>query len=102
MSELVGAAERSLVLEDFSAEELDVAAVVGSVPDAPFLADRRVVVLREAGRFNLDQLQPLPVLPGGAAADHQTGGGGGRRPAAGQVRQRRSSPCPARPWSTPM
>jgi DNA polymerase III subunit delta len=59
VNELVGTAERSLVLEDFSGEELDVAAVAGACQTPPFLADRRVVVLREAGRFNLDQLQPL-------------------------------------------
>ncbi len=34
VNELVGGAERSLVLEDFSAEELDVAAVAGRMPDA--------------------------------------------------------------------
>ena len=54
-----GGAERSLVLEDSSAEELDVAAVAAACQTPPFLADRRVVVLREAGRFNADQLQPL-------------------------------------------
>jgi DNA polymerase III subunit delta len=59
VNELVGGAERSLVLEEFSADELDVAAVAGACQTPPFLADRRVVVLREAGRFNLDQLQPL-------------------------------------------
>ena len=33
-------------------EELDVAAVVGACRTPPFLADRRVVVLRDAGRFD--------------------------------------------------
>jgi DNA polymerase-3 subunit delta len=59
VNELVGGAERSLALEDFSAEELDVAPVAAACQTPPFLADRRVVVLREAGRFNVDQLQPL-------------------------------------------
>jgi DNA polymerase III subunit delta len=59
VNELVGTAERSLVLEDFSGEELDVDAAAGACQTPPFLADRRVVVLREAGRFNLEQLQPL-------------------------------------------
>ena len=59
VKELVGPAERSLVLEDFAGEDLDVAAVAGACQTPPFLADRRVVVLRDAGRFNLDQLQPL-------------------------------------------
>jgi DNA polymerase-3 subunit delta len=59
VDELVGTADRSLVLEDFAGEELDVAAVAGACRTPPFLSDRRVVVLREAGRFTLDQLQPL-------------------------------------------
>ncbi len=59
IAQLVGASERSLVLEDFSGEEVDVAAVAGACRTPPFLSDRRVVVLREAGRFNFDQLQPL-------------------------------------------
>jgi DNA polymerase III subunit delta len=59
IAQLVGASERSLVLEDFSGEEVDVAAMAGACRTPPFLGDRRVVVLREAGRFNFDQLQPL-------------------------------------------
>jgi DNA polymerase III delta subunit len=59
VNELVGKAERSLVLEDFSVEDLEVGAVVDACRTPPFLADRRVVVLRDAGRFVWDQLQPL-------------------------------------------
>jgi DNA polymerase-3 subunit delta len=59
LAELVGPAERSLVLEDFSGEELDLAAVADACRTPPFLADRRVVVVRDAGRFNADELQPL-------------------------------------------
>jgi DNA polymerase III subunit delta len=59
INELVGAAERSLVLEDFSDDELDVVSVAGACQTPSFLADRRIVVLRDAGRFNQDQLQPL-------------------------------------------
>jgi DNA polymerase III subunit delta len=59
VSELVGKAERSLVLEDFSGEELELGAVVDACQTPPFLADRRVVVVRDAGRFTSDQLQPL-------------------------------------------
>lgn len=58
----LGDNDRSLALEDFTGDEED-GTVVGSVVDAcrtpPFLADRRVVVLRDAGRFNADQLAPL-------------------------------------------
>jgi DNA polymerase III subunit delta len=59
VGELVGTADRSLVLEDFAGEEVDVGAVASACSTPPFLADRRVVVLREAGRFSLDQLEPL-------------------------------------------
>lgn len=60
---LLGDNDRSLALEDFTGDADDSGAVVATVVDAchtpPFLADRRVVVLREAGRFNADQLQPI-------------------------------------------
>jgi DNA polymerase-3 subunit delta len=59
LTELVGKAERSFVLEDFSGEELELGAVVDACRTPPFLADRRVVVVRDAGRFTADQLQPL-------------------------------------------
>ena len=57
--ELVGDAERSLVLEDFSGEALELGAVAEACRTPPFLADRRVVLVRDAGRFTADQLQPL-------------------------------------------
>ena len=59
VGELVGASDRSLVVEDFSGDEVDVAAVASACSTPPFLADRRVVVLREAGRFGTEQLEPL-------------------------------------------
>ncbi|HTV10709.1 MAG TPA: DNA polymerase III subunit delta [Acidimicrobiales bacterium] len=57
--ELVGGTERSLVVEDFSGEELELAAVVDACSTPPFLAGRRVVVVRDAGRFGGDALAPL-------------------------------------------
>jgi DNA polymerase-3 subunit delta len=80
VNRLVEGAERSLVLEDHSGEDLDIGAVVDACATPPFLADRRVVVLRDAGRFEADQLQalmsyledPLPttrlVVAGGGGA----------------------------------
>lgn len=59
LTELVGPAERSLVLEDFSGEDLEIGAVVDACRTPPFLADRRVVVVRDAGRFTWEQLEPL-------------------------------------------
>src|SRR5580700_11294012 len=58
VGELVGDRERSFVVEDFAGEELDVAAVVDACRTPPLFSDRRVVVLREAGAFTSDQLQP--------------------------------------------
>lgn len=59
VSELVGAEDRSLVLEDFSGEELELGSVVDACRTPPFLTDRRVVVVRDAGRFSSEQLQPV-------------------------------------------
>jgi DNA polymerase-3 subunit delta len=59
VSELVGGGDRSLVLEDFSGEELELGAVADACRTPPFLADRRVIVVRDAGRFSAEQLQPL-------------------------------------------
>ena len=87
VNELVEGADRSLVLEDYGGEELDLGVVLDACATPPFLADRRVVVLRDAGDFPADQLQRLLPLPGGTAAHDQAGGGRGRHP-AGQVRQR--------------
>lgn len=51
---LVGGHDPSLVVEEHggsSSEELDVGAVVDACTTPPFLVDRRVVVVREAGRL---------------------------------------------------
>ena len=59
VSQLVEGVDRSLVLEDYSGEDLDLGVVVDACATPPFLADRRVVVLRDAGAHTADQLQPL-------------------------------------------
>ena len=59
VNELAGPAERPLVLEDFSGEELELGAVADACRTPPFLADRRVVVVRDAGRFAPEDLAPL-------------------------------------------
>ena len=46
-------------VEDLSGEEVEVAAIVDACQTPPFLADRRVVVAREVGRFRSDELEPL-------------------------------------------
>jgi DNA polymerase-3 subunit delta len=59
VSGLVGGAERSLVVEDHSGEEVDLAVVAAGCRTPPFLAERRVVVVRDAGRFSAEQVAPL-------------------------------------------
>ncbi|MDQ3680008.1 MAG: DNA polymerase III subunit delta [Actinomycetota bacterium] len=46
-------------VEDLSGEEVDAAAIVDACRTPPFLAERRVVVAREIGRFRTDALEPL-------------------------------------------
>ena len=46
-------------VEDLSGEEVEVAAVVDACRTPPFLADRRVVVVREVGQFRTEALEPL-------------------------------------------
>lgn len=48
-----------LAVEDFWGDEVDLDAVAGACLTPPFLVDRRVVVLRNAGRFSADELNPL-------------------------------------------
>jgi DNA polymerase-3 subunit delta len=54
LGRLVGEYDLSMVVEELggpSAEELDVATVVDALTTPPFLTDRRIVVLRDAGRL---------------------------------------------------
>ncbi len=59
IDDLVGDADRSLVVEDFGGDEVDLAVVADAANTPPFLADRRVVVIRDIGRFDTDELAPL-------------------------------------------
>jgi len=59
VTSLLGPVERSLALEDFAGEEVDLSAVALACQTPPFLSDRRVVVVRDAGRFGAEQVQPL-------------------------------------------
>jgi DNA polymerase III subunit delta len=56
---LVGVADRSLAVEDHRGEEVDLAAVADSCATPPFLADRRIVVVRDVGRFSTEEVAPL-------------------------------------------
>ena len=59
---LVGGGDPSLMVEEFGvpgADELDVGAVVDACTTPPFLVDRRVVVVRDAGRLVADDARRL-------------------------------------------
>lgn len=59
VDELLGDADRTLAMEDFTGDEVEPSAVAEACRTAPFLADRRVVVLRDVGRFGTEELAPL-------------------------------------------
>lgn len=59
VKDLLDGAEPSLALEHMDAEDLDLAQVADACRTPPFLADRRVVVVHDIGRFSLEQVQPL-------------------------------------------
>ena len=59
VDELLGGADRTLAVEDFSGDDVEPSAVADACRTAPFLADRRVVVVRDAGRFGTEELAPL-------------------------------------------
>lgn len=59
VDELVGDADRSLAVEEHSGEEVDLGAVADACQTPPFLAERRVVVVGDIGRWSSDEVAPL-------------------------------------------
>lgn len=59
VTELLGSEDRSLALEDYSGDDVDLAAVADACATPPFLVTRRVVVVRDVGRWNTDEVAPL-------------------------------------------
>jgi DNA polymerase III subunit delta len=59
VADLVGEQDRSLAVEDFRGDEVDLAVVADSCATPPFLADRRIVIVRDVGRFSTDEVAPL-------------------------------------------
>ena len=57
--ELVGDGDRSLMVDEFDGDDVEVRAIVDSAQTPPFLTERRVVVARDVGRFSADELAPL-------------------------------------------
>jgi DNA polymerase-3 subunit delta len=78
--ELVGEADRSMMVDDFDGDEYELRSVVDAAQTPPFLTDKRVVVARNIGRFGADELGPLvdylerPL----ESTDLVLAGGGGR------------------------
>jgi DNA polymerase III subunit delta len=57
--ELVGAGDRTLMVEDLDGHEYEVRQIVDAAQTSPFLTEKRVVVARGIGRFAADDLVPL-------------------------------------------
>jgi DNA polymerase-3 subunit delta len=84
ISELVGDSDRGLAVEDDGGEEVDLAAVADRCATPPFLVERRVVVVRDVGRFTADQVAPLLAYlddPLPSTALVLVAGGSGKTPA---------------------
>lgn len=52
-------ADRTLALEEMSGDDLAVASIVDAARTPPFLAERRVLVVRDVGRWSSEDLVPL-------------------------------------------
>ncbi len=76
-----------LSVEDFWGDDVDFDAVASACVTPPFLVDRRVVVLRDAGRFSTEELAPLLAYlddPMATTALVVAAGGGRLAPEAGR------------------
>ena len=59
VAELAGGDASGMAVEDLSADDLDVGAVIDACLTPPFLADRRVVVVRDLSRLRADEVDRL-------------------------------------------
>jgi DNA polymerase III subunit delta len=62
--DLVGAGDRSFMVDEFDGEEYELRAVVDAAQTPPFLTERRVVVARDVGRFAADEVGTLVAYLG--------------------------------------
>src|SRR4051794_13440519 len=58
VGELAGE-DPGFAVEDLTGDEPDVGAIVDACSTPPFLAERRVVVVRDIGRFRVDDVAPI-------------------------------------------
>ena len=56
--------DRSLAVEELGGDELTVGAIVDAAMTAPFLTARRVLVVREVGRWSTEEVEPLVAYLG--------------------------------------
>ncbi len=56
---LVSEGDRALAVEDVRGDEVDLAAVADHCATPPFLVERRIVILRDVGRFPTEEVAPL-------------------------------------------
>jgi len=61
VEELVGDADRSLLVDEFAGADYELSAAVDAAQTLPFLTERRIVVIRHAARFGNAELQ-APLL----------------------------------------
>lgn len=60
LSDALGENDRTLAVDEFSGSDYELGAAIDAARTPPFLTDRRVVVIRHAGRFSTaDELRPL-------------------------------------------
>lgn len=78
--QLVGGADRTMMVDDFSSDDYELRAVIDAAQTMPFLTDKRVVVARGIGRFSTDDVAPLVAYLGDPlpSTDLVLVGGGGR------------------------
>ena len=58
-NELLGDLDAGFALDRVEGDDYEIATAVDAAQTAPFLTDRRVVVVRHLGRFNVDDLAPV-------------------------------------------
>ena len=59
IDELVDGGDRAMMVDEFDGDEYELRSVVDAAQTPPFLTDKRVVVARDVGRFNADDMTGL-------------------------------------------
>ena len=59
VDDLVGDGDRAMMVDEFDGDDYELRVVVDAAQTPSFLSDKRVVVARDVGRFNAEELVPL-------------------------------------------